>query len=599
MKPVDFGANGINGSVDAQGRIIALNFYHPEHGYVTLTSADPFPDDQRYNVAAVRAYRKSLAALEGFGVTFDAPIQLVEVHNRHGSTVHTQINFADDRSAEVDTFVYGLTTYQRWKSTYGLTARFKGRLSLQRCAYTQITEGGVIPAPPVETHVTFDQHGKLGMWTIENPALPAAVCILAPFADDPYEIETVGAVRVDLPLVEDDVILCFSTGMNALEAQTNALRFYPPTPMHLHDAFEEIRLSWWVQREDDKHRALFEGNLPLERGIVYSQNMAIPVGEGACLLTDHMLLPLSWNRDAYYLARALLTWHADMRDIVRRHLIWMFEIAKRENGTWGRSYLANGMIKDASFQLDQQVFPLLELAEYVLETGDRATFQRLEGHVYAILDMLVARKADFAPLFPTDETPGDDPIAQPYHLSSHILFWKTLEKLGRLGVDTGTLKDDIRAAVDRYFITEGEGKRIYAYATDGKGGHHLYHDANDFPTVLAPIWGWCAADDPVWRATMDFAFSPANEQAWFDGHLGSVHTRAAWSLGDVQDLIVARILDDKEREARAQAAVRKAAQSDGALPEAYDPHTYEVVARHWFAWPNAAYACVLLGAFKP
>ncbi|MBK8034379.1 MAG: hypothetical protein IPK17_33745 [Chloroflexi bacterium] len=82
MKPLDFGANGINGSVDQSGRIIALNFYHPEHGYVTLTSADPFPDDQRYDVAAVRAYRKSLAELEGFGVQFDVPIQSVHSENR-------------------------------------------------------------------------------------------------------------------------------------------------------------------------------------------------------------------------------------------------------------------------------------------------------------------------------------------------------------------------------------------------------------------------------------------------------------------------------------------------------------------------------------
>jgi hypothetical protein len=594
MKPLDFGANGINGSLDVHGRMIALNFYHPEHGYLTLTSADPFPDDQRYDVSAVRAYRKSLVDLDGFGLYFDAAMRGADTSNAHGSTVHTQLDFRDGRSISGDTFVYGVTTYQRW-TLNGINARFQGRLSLQRCAYTQITEGGVIPAPAIETNVTFDQHGKFGMWTIENPALPAAVCIVAPFAGDPYELETVGAVRVDLPLIGDDVILCFTTGMNALEAQSRALAFYPPSLERLKDAAAELEYHW----KDRKTSSGIEDiDAIVRRGLGYSVSMAVPVGEGACLLTDHMLLPLSWNRDAYYLARALLSWHADMRDIVRRHLIWMFEIAERKDGAWGRSYLANGMIKDASFQLDQQLFPLLELAEYVLETGDRATFQRLEGHMYAILDMLLARSG-FSVLFPTDETPADDPIALPFHLSSHILFWKALDKLNRLGVDTGTLKDDMRAAVDRYFITDWNGKRIYAYATDGSGNHHLYHDANDFPTVLAPTWGWCSADDPVWRATMEYAFSPANKEAWFGGHLGSVHTKAAWALGDVQDIIVARIIGDKEREARAHAALEKAAQHDGALPEAYDPHTGAVVARHWFAWPNAAYACVHLGAFQP
>ncbi len=598
MKPLDFGANGINGSVDQSGRIIALNFYHPEHGYVTLTSADPFPDDQRYDVASVRAYRKSLAELEGFGVQFDVPIRSVEeTGNGLGATTFTRITFEGGRSADVQTFVYQAAVYQHWRLN-GVTAHFKGRLSLQRCAYTQITEGGVIPAPPVETHVTFDQHGSIGIWTIENPALPAAVCIFAPFAGDSYELETVGGVRVDLPLLGDEITLCFSVGADALEACRHARSVYPPTPAQQKQLQQEA-LEYWILNYADYGE---DDELIWWRGFIYSLSMAVPVGEGICLLTDHMLLPLSWNRDAYYVARVLLSWFKDtknMNDIVRRHLIWMFEIAKRVDGAWGRSYLANGLIKDPSFQLDQQLFPLLELAEYVLETGDRTTFQRLEGHMYAILDMLFARKTDFAPLFPTDETPADDPIALPYHLSSHILFWKTLDKLGRLGVDTGTLKDDIRAAVDRYFITDWNGKRIYAYATDGKGNHHLYHDANDFPTVLAPLWGWCAADDPVWRATMEFAFSPANKEAWFDGHLGSVHTKAAWALGDVQDIIVAQTIGDNEREAGAQAAIRKAAQHDGALPEAYDPHTGAVVARHWFAWPNAAYACVHLGAFQP
>lgn len=597
MKPVDFGANGINGSVDQHGRIIALNFYHPEHGYVTLTSADPFPDDKRYDVAAVRAYRKSLAALEGFGVQFDVPIQSVEeTGNGLGATAFTRITFKGGRSADVQTFVYQAAVYQHWRLN-GVTAHFKGRLSLQRCAYTQITEGGVIPAPPVETHVTFDQHGKFGLWTIENSALPAAVCIFAPFdGGDPYELETVGAVRVDLPLFGDEITVCFSVGANALEACYHARSVYPRSPADQKRLLQEA-LEYWVKNygdygEDDERMWW--------RGFIYSLSMAVPVGKGTCLLTDHMLLPLSWNRDGYYVARVLLSWFKDtnnMNDIVRRHLIWMFEIAERKDGAWGRCYLANGKIKDGAFQLDQQLFPLLELAEYVLETGDRATFQRLEGHIYAVLDMLIARQADFAPLFPTDETPADDPIALPYHLSSHILFWKTLDKLSRLGVDTGTLKDDIRAAVDRCFITDWDGKRIYAYATDGKGEHHLYHDANDFPTVLAPTWGWCSKDDPVWRATMEFAFSPANEAAWFDGHLGSVHTKAAWALGDVQDLIVARTIGDQERAARAHAALEKAAQPDGALPEAYDPQTGEVVARHWFAWTNAAYVCA--GAFKP
>ncbi|MBK8137068.1 MAG: hypothetical protein IPK52_14770 [Chloroflexi bacterium] len=45
------------------------------------------------------------------------------------------------------------------------------------------------------------------------------------------------------------------------------------------------------------------GSLPADRvcrrGLIYGYQMCVPVGAGICILTDHMLLPLSWNRDAY------------------------------------------------------------------------------------------------------------------------------------------------------------------------------------------------------------------------------------------------------------------------------------------------------------
>ncbi len=67
-----------------------------------------------------------------------------------------------------------------------------------------------------------------------------------------------------------------------------------------------------------------------------------------------------------------------------------------------------------------------------------------------------------------------------------------------------------------------------------------------------------------------------------------MHTRAPWPLGDVQDMIIARAMNDPERERRALARLEAAAQWDGALPEAYDAESGAVVSRHWFAWPNAA-----------
>jgi uncharacterized protein len=574
-KPFDFGGAGVNGSIDRYGRIIALNFYHSEYGYVTLTSADPFPDSERYNQAAVRAYRKSLTELEGFGFTFDAPLKESYSRTLRTGVIETILTFEDGQQATINTRVSPYEHVTQWCEFSGNAPKFSGRVSLQRCAYTQLTEGGILPAPPTTLHISF--YSTTVSINNESIGLVRVLGLGNQIRDSGYTSDAAFGLDCELHI----------------NGNTAMLRYlYNNNPSEESDHVNIVDRFFWM------HRLEFDEPDPLlRRAIIYSENMAVPTDNGFCILTDHMLLPLSWNRDAYYVARLFLS--NDGTYGVEQHIKWMFD-AERINGAWGRCYLANGKIKDKAFQLDQQLFPLLEYAEYMLETEhpDKRLEQDIP-QIHAVIDMLLARKAAHAALFPTDETPADDPIAMPYHLSSHILFWVVLNKLARIGIDFVVLRNEIRTAIDTHFIAERDGVRMYAYATDGHGNHHFYHDANDFPTVLAPIWGFCAADDPVWRATIDFAFSPVNSEAHFGGRLGSVHTRAAWSLGDVQDLIVARILGDKEREERAIHYLRKAAAPDGSLPEAYDPETGETVSRHWFAWTNAAYACVQLGAFKP
>jgi meiotically up-regulated gene 157 (Mug157) protein len=213
--------------------------------------------------------------------------------------------------------------------------------------------------------------------------------------------------------------------------------------------------------------------------------------------------------------------------------------------------------------------------------------------------MLLERQDKKTGLFPTDETPADDPVHLPYHLSSHILLWRTLKKL-----NYDNLADSIQAAVFRYFSAEYEGSTLFAYLTDGSGQYHFYHDANDLPLAFAPLWGFCTADNPIWTATMNFAFSETNKGGFYGTAddefrgLGSVHTPAVWPLGDVQELVFARLTGDVYRQQKVIQKLAKVAQWDGALPEAYDPKTGNVVSRHWFAWPNAALACVEFGVFQ-
>jgi hypothetical protein len=123
----------------------------------------------------------------------------------------------------------------------------------------------------------------------------------------------------------------------------------------------------------------------------------------------------------------------------------------------------------------------------------------------------------------------------------------------------------------------------------------MYHDANDMPLALAPIWGFCAPSDPGWQATIAFAWSPDNP-GWFAGEragLGSVHTPLPWTLGDVQDWIIGRTAGDMARCERAIQRLTEVAFVDGTLPEAYSADRHpDIRVRHWFAWPGAVMAAL-------
>jgi hypothetical protein len=573
--------------VDADGRLIALNAYNHQYGYVTLTSADPFPEDQRYNPQAVRAYRATLGKLAGFGVTFDVPIVDRTCTLLHDAIPQVELKFENGASAECVTWATQGGAFQKWVIKGDLKAHWQGHLSLQRSAYTQLTEGGVLPMPRLWMNVAFAT-GKL---TIFNPELKCAVAVIAGFRQhEPFNIWADGLVVPNFPLDESEVItLVYGIGSSTASALELAHHLTSDV-----DYLLDIAKTTWSQRWEN-----ITPDQIVRRGLVYGSEMCIPVDDGVCILTDHMLLPLSWNRDAYYVALALLHWHPDMHDLVRRHLIWMFEIAERSNGDWGRCYLANGKVKDHAYQLDQQLFPLLELADYVNETGDSAFLLRVRPHITDVIDALNRRRDPRTGLFATEETPADDPIPLPFHLSSHILLWYTLRRLHPLLPDAGLndMAAQTRTATNQYFITTAaDGRSLYAYAIDGQGHYHRYHDANDFPLVLAPVWGFCAADDPLWRATIDFAFSSENP-AVYDGRLGSVHTPAPWALGDLQDVLVGKLLNDPQREAAAWDRLRQVAQIDGGLPEAYDSNTGAVISRFWFAWTNAVAACIRLGVW--
>lgn len=617
-KPLDFGNGRLAGSVAPDGRLLALGIYHPKHGYLTLSSAAPFPDEHRSDQAAVRAYRAALAqpAAPTFGLRPPAPSTAAEVFLLEDGVPQSRFAVGPVRVSVTtwaprvsgDVVSAALQVWQFQNPTgqsAALDYTWDGTLTLSRANYTQLTESGALPPLTPNLHLTFD--GRVLRAVAPEIGGAAVVLGLPPgpawqqSGQSPLPAAVTGHLTVP-PKQIVDLTLVYVLAPTLEEAQTvaDSLAVAKPESM-LRDALDEYLTRWSALEQCTADPARFLAR----RARAYVLDCcALPVGEGICLLTDHQILPLSWTRDAYFLLQGLGagTTEAPL-DLVRRHLLWLFETARRPGGYWGRAYLANGHPKDRIFQLDQQCYPLLELVEYATATDDEATVIRLLPHLPAILDAVLARRAGETALFATEETPADDPLPLPYHFSSQVLLWHTLHQLTDLNarwpftsLDLEGLAEAVRKAVRQHLVVEHRGRHLFAYATDLRGGYRFYHDANDFPTVLAPLWGFCALDEPVWRATMDFAFSPDNAGGYYPGPyggLGSVHTPGPWPLGDIQEFLYARLIGDETRAQTVLARLIATACWDGALPEARDERGGEVRSRHWFAWPSAALAAAL------
>ena len=452
----------------------------------------------------------------------------------------------------------------------GVAIEWQGTMRLARAAYTQLTPGGALPV--LASNTTTGEDGQL-IWFDDRELGASAAVALPAQANVP--------AGMSLPFV---VALAFG------DTLADAVRETVLLAGEGHDlvgAEVRERRSWWTGLGRDA-----ESDHRVRRATAYAVDCAAArAGDDlVAVLADHEILPLVWTRDAYYVCRMLLELaprDRRVRAVVDGFVRWLFDKAERPTGWWPRASLANGAAKDPAFQLDQQLFPLLLLEDHARLTGDSATHDRYVPMRDDLLRALLARRTPFG-LIATDETPADDPIEQPFHFSSHVLLWRVLRDLDPRSAA------EVRDATRIGFTDSGR----FAYAVRGASadGPRHYHDANDFPTVFAPAWGFCRADDPVWRSTIEFAWSTANAGYFAGalGGLGSLHTPHPWPLGDLQEIVAARVLGDAERERRGWARLEHVETWDGLLPEAYDETTGAVASRHHFAWPAALRALLAL-----
>jgi hypothetical protein len=581
-KPLDAGTGRVAASFDPRSAAWqSIGTPHPRHGFVELSAVPPFAEAGRGDPAATRAHRLALTQPDHafLVIEIDGRRPVLEPSDDSPIPAWSAAGVAVSTLAEPDAPWLG----QRWRIEGGqrgqprVEIRLSGRLD--RPALAEITETD----PPRSTRArsSWRTHGAQAI--VQAGSLPARAVVTVEGA----AVEWVAsgdsrfAGRVEWPEGTDwlqfDVRVELDSG-SPMDADPAPL----PEP---------------------------GGDRLTRRALAYVRGCtALRTGRGErVILTDHRILPLSWTRDAYWQALALLAADAPGdRDRVADHLRWLWRRCDRPDGWWARSHHADGRRKDLAFQADQQLYPLLELADFHERTAALPSGVAWAPAVAAAWAASEDRVDPRSGLLASGENAADDPAGLPFIGASQILRWLTATRLERLARDGvldldpvtfATAADMARAAFAAHFE---RGSEPWPYAVDAAGGLQAYHDANDLPVALAPAWGFCGADDAGWQATMSFAFSPANS-GWVPGRLsglGSAHTRGAWTLGDVQAWIVARALGDAARATAALRRLERVALADGMLPEAYDPEDGAPI-RHWFAWPGAAMAALRMLADRP
>jgi len=253
-----------------------------------------------------------------------------------------------------------------------------------------------------------------------------------------------------------------------------------------------------------------------------------------------------WPRDSLFWSLPAL--QLSDPDLARRLLLIAYQRHLRHPGE--HSQYIDGTVLYPGFELDQLAAFPIALARYLRETGD-ASVLAASGPVLPELDRLTAcleGRCSPPGLYATELDPCDDPVTLPFLTYDNVLAWRAWRDLAlvlRLGGRPRRARDCLRraaelaGAVNRHCICAADDGRVYAWATDGNGRHEL-GDRPAGSLQLLPWWGFCAADDPVYRRTVAFLRSPRYRHYHRTSHydaLGCEHAEGPWVMDALNRLL--------------------------------------------------------------
>jgi len=359
-KPRDTGNSEITASIGVYGHIIGIGYPFPKAptGFMQLTPVGPFVGNQ-YSKEDVLRYRETFLqdkfSLIGYGLHFPSPISSsrVSMINHMIPRVILKIPRLKIESLTIAPVVGG-RSIKAIVQSYSITSTDKnplampisigGRFYLNKPAISEITEAGVIAYTSHKNKIYLNEDDII---ICENPEIRAKMFI------KPQLLFPL--VEVDKPITATNLVNFFAKFLLKLPPKrTEEIRIiYSPEEEVLQkiskittERILEETANYWdelleIDSEIVKNNALTKLDIQIVK-----RNLAYTVGccfyeenDTATLLADHVILPASWNRDAFYMAIAMLEYSAKykksrktIREYVRKYLNWLFKKAQKFDG---------------------------------------------------------------------------------------------------------------------------------------------------------------------------------------------------------------------------------------------------------------------------
>lgn len=170
-----------------------------------------------------------------------------------------------------------------------------------------------------------------------------------------------------------------------------------------------------------------------------------------------------------------------------------------------------------------------------------------------------------------------------------------LEKISKeneLAKKMRQLSTEVKNAVYKYgIVNHPQYGKIFAFETDGFGGHILMDDAN-VPSLLAlPYLGAIAATDSIYQNTRKFVWSKSNPffyQGTAAEGIGGPHVGQdmIWPMS----LIMRGLTSNSDAEIKQSIEMLKRSHADtGFMHESFNKNDPKKFTRSWFAWTNTLF----------